>query len=119
MRSGPSYDVAYTLVQNLTIVNLVDCCYSRQTILNCIGGSYSTDICELKIKKYQTVGLTPNNMFPLAPLVPISFAGTLPLGSEEAVFRGPCAYSAGPASEAMAPFFSSFLACLCNMYSSQ
>ena len=81
-----------TLVQDLTILNLVDCCNSCQTTLNCIGGSYSTNICALRIKIIQTVGLTPNNMCPLAPYVPTPFSGTLPSGSEEAVFKGPCAY---------------------------
>ena len=91
--SNTSIDnVAFTPVQDLTILNLVDCCNSCQKTLNCIGGIFSTNICELRIKKYQTVGLTPNNMCPLAPLVPVPFSGTLPSGSEEAVFKGPCAY---------------------------
>ena len=89
--SSSIFNAVSTPMQILTAQNLVDCCSACQTTLNCLGGSYSANICELRIKKYPTEGdVTANNMCPLAVLYPSPIIGTLPPGSEEAAFKGPC-----------------------------
>ncbi len=88
--SSSIFNGVLTPVQNLAMHNLVDCCNSCQETLNCIGGSFTANVCLLRIKKYLSVGTTMNNMCPLAVIVPFPISGTLPLGSDEAVFKGPC-----------------------------